>query len=86
MGAKVQDGICIKYTLKIGVISSKTMVRTGRSAEQQPHGVAFIAKGRLYADKHVPKLFAEDQQILTIGVESTGRWSPGIMQTGMVRR
>ena len=69
MCAKVQHSICLEHMLKEGVESSKAVMWGGTAAEQQPHRVTLIAKGRLHTQEHIAKLLAIHQQVPAIGVE-----------------
>ena len=72
----MQYRVCLPNFLQVGVVRGKAVVRTGRAGEQQPHRVAFVAKGRLHANEHVAKGLAVHQQILAVGIELSGRWPP----------
>ena len=44
--------------------------------EQQSHGIAFVAKGRLDTDKDVTKLLAVHKHVLAVGVQIPRRQAP----------
>ena len=68
MGAEMQGCVRAEIFADITVKCRESMRRGEAAFEQQPHWVAFIAKGWLDADKDITEMRAKDVDGLTVAL------------------
>ena len=66
---RVSNRAHLEDVLQVGVVRREAVVRAGRPAEQEAHGVALVAERWLDADEDVAELLAEHQQLLPVAVQ-----------------
>ena len=76
----MQHCIGLPYLLQVGVVGGKPVVGAGTAGVEQPHGVAFVAKGGLDAYKHIAEVAPIDQQVGAVGVEVAGGLAPVLLE------
>ena len=76
MGAEMEDRIGGEIFAKVTIESAERMCRGECPFEQHPHGVAFIAKGRLDADEDFAELYAVDVDRAAIRLRFARCWPP----------
>ena len=66
MSSKMQHCICSENLFQESVVGGKAVMRGCRLAEQKPHRITLITKGRLNSNEDIPKLLAIDKQVVAI--------------------
>ena len=82
MHAEMQQGIGPEILAQPAVKGGEGMGRGKALLEQKAHRVAFIAEDRLNADHHLAELRAQHEDAAPIGLNASGRRSPGGLDLG----
>ena len=76
MGAEMQGSVGAEIFADEAIKCGECMCRGEATFEQQPHWVAFIAKGWLDADKDIAEMRAKDVDGLTVALLAAGGRAP----------
>mmetsp|Transcript_25951 Transcript_25951/g.55789 ORF Transcript_25951/g.55789 Transcript_25951/m.55789 type:complete len:492 (-) Transcript_25951:760-2235(-) len=85
MGTKVKDGISVEDLFKECVVSSKSVMRTGRLSEEKTHRIPLVSEGRLHTNEDISELLSVDNKVLSIRVEVTRGRSPVLLKVLGIR-
>mmetsp|Transcript_11276 Transcript_11276/g.23077 ORF Transcript_11276/g.23077 Transcript_11276/m.23077 type:complete len:232 (-) Transcript_11276:1381-2076(-) len=81
----MEDGISFENLFKVRVVSSKTVVRTGRLGEKETHRITFVSEGWLNTNENVSEFLSVHKQVLTVRIQVSGSRTPVLFKIGSIR-